>query len=191
MKNGYLTLRKCAYIFDYSNNVYFHGTHEQYLQKCAKNKRNEKIPYTLTESGDPVILIANIEHRLNALQIASIDDLDNVINYRRDIKTEDVARETKHFHIFCNNSLYSNKFRSLRFEFYTGLSDLGYIRVHFKNNSVRFIIDDRSGTIYTSGEHGQHKATTANILADYLDLGSKAARAEFFEIINIITKGGK
>ena len=198
MKNT-LTLRKCAYIFDSSHNNYFYGTKAQYAEKIATEKemetyynqpekRAEKIAYTLDTNGNPIITVNGKDHRLNALQIASIDgEPENVINHRRHITAEKVAEIAPHFHQWTSSSLYSNKYKTLEFEFFTGLNDLGYIRVHFKGRHEQFIIDDRTGEIYTSGECGQHKPTTAKNIIDRLGIESKAAKAEFYEIINAIT----
>lgn len=196
----YLTLRKCAYIFDASNSTYFYGTREQYAIKAATNKalkeyyesetkRAEKIPYTLSTHGSPVITIAGHPHTLNALQIAAIDgDPENVINHRRTITAEEVAKTAPNFRESCGCTLYHNKLKSFWVDFYTGADDLGYIRFHFKGWHEQIIIDDRTGGLFTSGEYGQHKPITAAALADCLSLGSKTARDAFNEIINAITK---
>lgn len=198
MKNT-LTLRKCAYIFDSSYSNYFYGTKAQHAAKIAtekamkeyydsEEKRAEKIAYTLDSNNNPIITVNGTDHRLNALQIASIDgEPENVINHRRHITAEKVVEVAPHFHQWTSSSLYSNKYKSLEFEFFTGVDDLGYIRVHFKGYHEQFIIDDRNGEIYTSGEHGQHKPTTAETIRKYLGIESKAATAEFYEIINAIT----
>lgn len=199
MKNT-LTLRKCAYIFDSTHGTYFYGTKEQYAKRAMtqkvlmeyyynEQKRLEKIQYSTDNNGNIYIDINGEPHRLNALQIAHIDgDPDNVINHRRIIKTKDVAEKTKLFHQFLSNSLYSNKFKTLEFEFFTGENELGYIRVHFNRNHEQFIIDDRTGELFTSGEHGQHTPTTAANIRKRLEISSTAATKEFNEIINIITE---
>jgi uncharacterized protein YlzI (FlbEa/FlbD family) len=195
-----LTLRKCAYIFDSTHDTYFYGTKEQHSKRAAtqkvlteyynnEQKRLEKIPYSTDNNGNIYIDINGEPHRLNALQIAHIDgDPDNVINHRRIIKTEEVAKKTKLFHQFISNSLYSNKFKTLEFEFFTGKNELGYIRVHFNRNRERFIIDDRTGELFTSGEYGVHQPTTAANIRKRLGISSTAAIKEFNEIINIITE---
>lgn len=194
-----LRLRKCAYIFDSSHSNYFYGTKAQRAAKIAtekaikeyydsEKKRSEKIAYTLDSGNNPIIEINGEPHRLNALQIASIDgEPENVINHRRHITAEKVAKVAPHFHQWTSSSLYSNKYKTLEFEFFTGIDDLGYIRVHFKGYHEQFIIDDRTGKLFTSGECGQHKPTTAEYIIDCLGIESKAAKAEFFEIMNAIT----
>lgn len=198
--NNTLTLRKCAYIFDNTHGTYFYGTKEQHTKRAAtqkilteyyynEQKRLEKIPYSTDNNGNIYIDINGEPHRLNALQIAHIDgDPDNVINHRRIIKTKEIAEKTKLFYQFLNNSLYSNKFKTLTFEFFTGINELGYIRVHFNRNHEQFIIDDRTGKLFTSGEHGQHTPTTAEHIRKRLEISSTAAKKEFNEIINIITE---
>ena len=200
MKNT-LTLRKCAYIFDNTHGTFFYGTKEQHAKRHAAQKtlqeyyynaekRLEKIPYTLSPDGQPEIMLNGENHRLNALQIAHIDgDPDNIINHRRHISAAAVAEKTNLFHMWTSSSLYSNKFKTLEFEFFTGPEELGYIRVSFKGHSVQFVIDDRTGELFTSGEYGQHKPTSAAAIRKRLDISTGAARKEFNEIINIITEG--
>jgi hypothetical protein len=195
-----LTLRKCAYIFDNTYSNYFYGTREQHQKRAAiqtalkeyyynAEKRAEKLPYTTDESGNVYININGENHRLNALQIAHIDDdPDNVVNHRRHINAEDVATKTDKFHKFCTDSVYSNKFKTLQFEFFTGADELGYIRVHFKNNHIQFVIDDRDGQLYTSGECGQHTPTTEAYIREYLQIDSDNAKTEFNDVIKIITE---
>lgn len=195
-----LTLRKCAYIFDSTYGTYFCGTKEQHAQRAATQrtlkeyydhpgKRLEHIPYSIDNGGNITIILNDQPHRLNALQIAHINgDPNSVINHRRHITTEAVAKKTALFHQWTSKSLYSNKFRTLEFEFFTGVEDLGYIRVNFKGHSERFIIDDRTGELFTSGEHGHHQPTTAECIRKRLEIQSEKAKAEFYEIINIITE---
>lgn len=200
MNYNTLTLRKCAYIFDSTYGTYFHGTREQYAQKFDAQKtlkeyyenpqkRLEKIPYTIDNAGNITIILNEQPHRLNALQIAHIDgDPESVINYRYLITADIVAEKARSFHQWTKNSIYSNKFRTLEFEFFTEPDDLGYIRANFKGHSERFIIDNRTGKLFTSGEHGQHQPTTAEHIRKRLEINSKQAKAEFYEIINIITE---
>lgn len=201
MENTYtLTLRKCAYIFDSTYGTYFYGTKEQHAKRTATQKalkeyydnpqkRLANIPYTIDTAGNPVIIINDEQHRLNALQIAHINgNPESIINHRRQITAESVAGKTALFHQWTSNSLYSNKFRTLKFGFFTGSDDLGYIRVNFKGHSERFIIDGRTGELFTSGEHGQHQPTTAEHIRKRLEIQSEKAKAEFFEIIHIITE---
>ena len=196
---NFLTLRKCAYIFDSSHSTFFYGTAEQHKQKRITEaamreyydhpeKLLEKIPYTTNENGDPVIILNGNPHRLNALQIATISDPESVINHRLHINPDEIAKETPHFHRFCSDDLHSNKYRTLTFEFFTAADSLGYIRVHFNRDHEQFIIDNRTGELFTSGEHGQHKPTTAATIAARLGIESAAAKAEFYEVINAITK---
>lgn len=199
MKN-YLTLRKCAYIFDSSADRFFYGTSEQYAKKMAirkelerfyyePEKRLEKIPYTKDNDKNIIITINGEPHRLNALQIASIEgDPENVINHRQNIDPEKVLNACPSFEKRCTNDIRSKKYKSLYFEFYTGENELGYIRVHFNNNHEQFIINDRTGAIYTSGEYGDHEPTTAAKIAERLNIKSNSAKSAFYEVINAITK---
>lgn len=172
VKSNYLTLRKCAYIFDWSNNTYFYGTHQQYLEKEEDHKAlyeyyekpekcEEAIPYYRDQYNNIYIMMNNRVHYLGDLQIKSISEKDNIINHRRHIEVEKIAKNTPHFHRFCNNDLISNKYRSLQFEFMTGEKDLGYTRVSFKGWYHSFIIDDRTGELYTKAESGRHNPITA------------------------------
>lgn len=195
MKNT-LKLRKCAYIFDSSYGNYFYGTKEMHakrreIQKHMKQYydseelRNTPMEYSVNEYGQITITVNNELHRLNDLQIASISEAYSIINHRRVINAATV--KTNNYHLLCNRFLHSNHFKTLHFEFFTGEEDLGYIRVYFKGNAERFIIDDRTGEINTSGEYGRHKPIKAKEIAKRLDITGEKARKEFFEMINIIT----
>jgi hypothetical protein len=98
MNNTYLTLRKCAYIFDNTNTVYFRGTAQQIqryhaiqsaLREFYNNpeKTKEPIPCTINEIGEITIDINGEPHRLNALQVKTISEPDNIINHRKIIKS--------------------------------------------------------------------------------------------------------
>ena len=198
-KTNFLTLQKCAYIFDSTFKNLYYGTAEQREQRKITQtamqeyyyhpeKLIEKFPYTISENGDPIIIFNGNPHRLNALQIATISDQKSVINHRRHIDPDEIAKNTPHFHRFCSEDIRSNKYRTLYFEFFTKPGALGYIRVHFKGSHEQFIIDDRDGKLYTSGEYGQHKPTTAATIATRLRIESNAAKSEFYEVINAITK---
>lgn len=196
--NNYLTLRKCAYIFDSTNTTYRYGTKEKIEKDRATlkvmrdyyenpEKLAEKIPYTTDENNNIYITVNNEPHRLNDLQIATIENQDdNIINHRKIINREYIANKTKCFHEWTKYSFYSNKFRTLQFEFFTDPEELGYIRVHFNRYYTTFIVDARTGELFTSGEHGKHQPTTPEKVADYLNIISAAAKKEFYEIINII-----
>jgi hypothetical protein len=199
MNNTYLTLRKCAYIFDSTYTTYFCGTAQQIQRRHAiqsalrefynnPEKTKEPIPCTINESGEITIDINGEPHRLNALQVKTISEPDNIINHRKMININEIAKETPHFHRFCKNDLKSNNFKSLQFEFFTSPEELGYIRVHFKNNYECFIIDERTGELYTSGKLGTHKPTTARAITKALEITSAKAKAEFNEVIKAITK---
>lgn len=198
MKNT-LTLRKCAYIFDSTKGPFYYGTREQIEKMRRTNKELEsyyydaekraaKIPYFTDENNNIFIEILGEKHALNDLEILSIDGApDNIINHRRIFSVAYIAKNAPHFHQWTKNSLYSNKFKTLEFEFFTGPDELGYIRTHFKGNCARFIIDNRTGNIYSSGEHGRHKLIDLKEITDYLDISSAAALNEFLEIMNLIT----
>lgn len=201
MKNANtLRLRKCAYIFDSSASRFFYGTKSQYAEKAAMQKEmkryydepeklTESVEYTTDANGYFIITVNGKEHRLNDLQIEEVEnDPENIINNRKDINVDSILPSVPHFHKFCSADLYSNKYRSLTFEFFTSVKDLGYIRVHFNGWHEQFVIDNRNGDIYTSGEHGKHKKTSTAELIKRLNIKSVAARKEFIEVINAITK---
>ena len=200
MNKNTLTLRKCAYIFDSTHTTYRRGTVEQIKKERAieaalkdyydhPEKLAVEIPYTTDAAGNIYININGDAHRLNALQIQTLNgEPGNVINHRRHIDTAAIIERAPHFHQWTKDSIYSNKYRTLHFEFFTGLDELGYIRIHFKNYWITFVIDDRTGTPYTAGEYGNHKPTTTAAILDRLGIESAAAKKEFFEIMDIITE---
>lgn len=190
VNTGFLKLAKCAYIFDWSHSVYSYGTREQIKHKYAvekelktyyedTEKRAEPLPYTKDENNNIFVEICGEAHALNDIQISEIDEADNIINHRRVINTADIIEQLPSFHPFCSDSLHNNLFRSFYIEFFTVPDDLGYIRVHFNNNIVKFVIDDRNGDIYTSGEHGRCTKTSRNDLMKHLHINSEKARTEF------------
>lgn len=198
-----LTLRKCAYIFDDSHSLYTYGTKAQIerknkIQKFMREfydnteKLKTQIPYIYTEDDNGgenfYITVDGHLHRLNALQIARLNDKPgHVINHRRHVPTLTVeGYETRNYQ--TNFVLYNKKYRSLYFEFFTGADNLGYIRAHFKRNTEKFIIDDRTGKIYSPGEHGCHRAQTSRTIAERLEIESQTAQKEFYNVIDKITQ---
>jgi len=192
-----LKLSRCAYIFDNIASSHFFCSHKEmekalkirdYLMKFYDDQemRNTLIEYKRDIYNNIIIQINGENHYLNDLQISFIDDQNSIINHKRNIDIDKI--NSRNFHSFTHNSLYSNNFKSLIFEFYTNPDDLGYIRVHFKNNNERFVIDDRNGDIYTSGENGRHILTNAKTICKKLNITSEKARKEFYEIINTITR---
>ena len=197
-----IKLRKCAYIFHSSNDCFFYGTKKEYETKRRINaffkayyEDPEKREQTLNaeeRDGEFYLYLEDlgIKAHLNALMIAWTEDPNSIINHRKVINPEEI--ENKYFHHFCND-LYSNKFRTLKVEFFTAPEKLGYIRASFKNTSFCFIVDDRTNEFYTSGERGKHKPISRQYIKEHLYIESKEAEKELYSILDSIKeyKGGK
>ena len=195
---NYVILRKCAYLFHWTASTYFYGTAEQYERKQQirkffesyyynPEKLAEKIPYTRDENNNVIIDVLGKPEILNDMQIEYIsNDPENIINNRLVIDVEKIAKDTPNFHRFCRNDLHSNNYRTMQFEFFTGAADLGYIRVHFKNNYECFIVDKRTREFYTKGERGHHKPITSREIRRYLGIESDKAENAFYEVIQAI-----
>ena len=193
-----LYLRKCAYIFDSSHSNYFYGTKEQHAKKIRTENALKAyyddpaalaapLEYTQDENGHYYVTICGESHRLNDIQIAATDNATDYINHRRHINVNDVLAACPSFYGFCHCNMYSRKFKTLEFEFFTAPRDLGYIRVHFKGASVRFAIDNRTGELINSGECGKYAPITRQYLIDRLGIESKAALKEFNSVMDFIT----
>ena len=181
-----IRLRKCAFIFDNTHKTYYYGTREQ----IANEKRIEKeirgyydnpekcaewINAEMHEDGDISIIVDGSLHYLNALQVAEIAGFDwHIINNRKEV---DPATLTAPGFVspWGHGHFYHNKLKSLNFELFTGADELGYIRFHFKNNRVCFIVS-KSGEIYSSGEHGQHKPLSKKEIIARLGAESSTAK---------------
>lgn len=196
-----LKLRKCAYLFDNSKKQFYWNKaiyeEDQARQKIlsefyeSESKRGELIPFTVV-NGEIFADIGGKSFQLNDLEIKEIvqasEDLEafRIINERKKIDVSAILEKTPSFKEFCGNSLNSKKLKSLVFEFYTGDDDLGYIRVNFKNNCVRFVISGKNSDLYTSGEHGRHEPTSEEELLRQLDIKSGEALKEWSEVMTAI-----
>lgn len=188
-----IKLAKCAYIFDYTLRLAYTEREKgiyKYLRGLYDNdgERDKWIDaqdfgglgYAINLYGEP--------HYLNDIQIAATDDPDNVINHRKAPSAEKVehylgrlVRKYKdHFDI------YSDHLKTFNVEVFMTAGCLGYIRAHFNRESARFIIDDRDGALYTSGECQHHEKTNERELARRLGIRSDKAKKEFRRIIEAL-----
>lgn len=196
-----LKLRKCAYLFDNSKKQFYWNKaiyeEDKARQKIlsefyeSESKRDELIPFTVV-NGEIFADIGGKSFQLNDLEIREIvqanEDLEafRIINERKKIDVSDILEKTPSFGEFCGNSLISKKLKSLMFEFFTGDDDLGYIRVHFKHNCVRFVISGKNSALYTSGEHGRHEPTSEKELMEQLEIKGGEALKEWNEVLTAI-----
>jgi hypothetical protein len=157
----------------------------------SESKRGELIPFTVV-NGEIFADIGGKSFQLNDLEIGEIvqanEDIEafRIINERKKIDVSAILEKAPSFVEFCGNSLNSKKLKSLVFEFYTGDDDLGYIRAHFKNNCVRFVISGKNSTLYTSGEHGRHEPTSEKELLEQLEIKGGEALREWNEVMTAI-----
>lgn len=127
-------------------------------------------------------------HYLNDIQIAATDDAGNVINHRKAPSAEKVENYLGGFVRRYNDHfvIYGDHFATLCFVVLTAAGGLGYIRAYFNRAMARFIIDDRNGDIYTSGECRHHEKTNERELARRLGIRSEKAKKEFHRIIEAL-----
>lgn len=196
-----LKLRKCAYLFDNSKKQFYWNKaiyeEDKARQKIlsefyeSESKRGELIPFTVV-NGEIFADIGGKSFQLNDLEIKEIAqagenlEMFKIINERKKIDIGAILEKTPSFKEFCGNSLNSKKLKSLVFEFYTGDDDLGYIRAHFKNNCVRFVISGENSALYTSGEHGRHEPTSEKELMEQLEIKGGEALKEWSEVMTAI-----
>lgn len=200
MNNYKIKLRKCAYIFDNSANNYKWSRKQaeedhkkqSILQEFynSEEKRSQWLPATKKVinfgNGETVeqiqININGLEFALNALQIAETSEAKEIYNNRKVINFEGLT--TNKFNKTFYSCLYSKKFKSFYFENFSGLDDLGYIRVHFKTHITKFIID-KKGNLYTA-EGIEHRPTTRGHLLERLEITSAEALREFAEVMDFL-----
>lgn len=173
-----LTLSKCAYIFG-NRPAYNETTLCKYYDDPKLFP--QEIPYTIDSRRRYVIQLDGKDYALNDHQIARIlDDPDNLINHRKEIKTLTVPG----FHQWHADSLYHDRLTTLHVNFYEK-SGLNMIRVHFKNLYYDFIIDDRNGDTYNCRDV-KYTPVNRRHLADYLDINGKASRKAFNDLMDAI-----
>lgn len=202
-KIGYkIKLRKCAYIFDDSYNSFSCGR-EDSQRKAQKQKilkrffesdeeRGKEFDATVEtvnnySNGEPIkvvkINIDGVQFQLNALEIASSSNANEIYNHRsqKDFSNFDSSKVEKQ----SKNWLISKKFNSLHFEAFTSVDGLGYYRFNFKRNHYCFIIDERNGDILTA--YGiEHKKITRGDIFKALEVGSIEARKEVSEVLDYL-----
>ena len=192
-----LKLNKCAYIAD-NTHTNFYYSKKQY-EECKKVQnyfkkwydswdimQNVEIPFQYDDNKNIIIDIDGMKHYLNYGCVSKISDNDSIINKRKYFSVNDISDKCHSFHTFCNNSLYHNKLRSFHIDFYmTDNTELLFIRVHFKNNSERFIIST-DNKLYSDGYNGSYKEITIDYLLNRLEIKSKTAINDFMQVINAI-----
>lgn len=195
-----IKLRKCAYIFDNSASRFKYGTKQAEEDAAKQNilkdfynnadKRAEWIPankktVTFWDGSTVEQVQINLNgyiFNLNALQIAETNDPAEIYNHKKIISFD--GFKSVNFHTFTKNSIYSNNFKSFEFEEFSGVEDLGYFRVHFKNNCYKFIIDD-TNNLYTA-EGVEHKPITRGNILERLEITSAKASKEFAEVMDYL-----
>lgn len=196
-----IKLTKCAYIFDNSATTYKHSREQAEQDHKKQNvlkefykseeKRTEWIPATKKTikfyNGEEVqqiqINLNGLQFNLNALQIAETSEREEIYNNKKLINFDGFY--SLNFNEFIrNHHIYSRNFNSLYFENFTDKNDLGYIRVHFKNNYYKFIIDNKNN-LYTA-EGIEHKPTTRAQIMERLEITSDKAKKEFAEVMDYL-----
>ena len=195
-----IKLAKCAYIFDNSATRYKfskeQAEQDNKKQKILKEfydseeKRAEWIPatkktikfYNGEEAQQIQINLNGLQFNLNALQIEETSERAEIYNNKKTINFD--GFNSLNFHEFIKNHLYSNNFNTLYFENFTNKNDLGYIRVYFKKNCYKFIIDNKNN-LYTA-EGIEHKPTTRAEIMHRLELTGKKSKKEFCEVLDFL-----
>lgn len=173
-----LTLSKCAYLFG-NRPAYDEITLRKYYDDPKLFP--QEIPYTINSKGRYIIQLNGKDYALNDHQIARIlDDPDNIINHRKEIKSLTVPG----FHQRCTDDLYHDRLSTLHVNFFEK-SGLNMIRVHFKNNYYDFIVDNRNGDIYNC-RGVKYAAVSRRHLADYLGINGKASIKAFNDLMDAI-----
>lgn len=155
-----ITLRKCAYIFHWTNSTYSHGTREQIERKHKINNAlkelyqpgaNRVFEYTKDNSGNYCINLCNEIITLNPMMILSVEDNSpaaEIINNLTDKKLEDLQPYFRHYeHSDGGETIYSKKLKSLSLEQFMGVDDLGYYRLHFGYTWLPFLVSGKN--LYT------------------------------------------
>lgn len=173
-----LKLSKCAYLFG-NRPAYKETTLRKYYDD--PKLLPQKIPYTVDSMGRYVIQLDGKDYALNDHQISKIlDDPNNLINHRKEIKTLTVPG----FHQWCTNDLYHNKLLTLHVDFFEK-SGLNLVRMHFKNSHYDFIIDDRNGDIYHCFGI-KYVPVSRHYIAQYLGINKKASLKAFNDLMDAI-----
>lgn len=173
-----LTLSKCAYLFG-NRPPYAETTLRKYYDD--PNLFLQKIPYTIDGMGRYVIQLDGKDYVLNDHQIARVlDDPDNIINHRKEIKSLTVPG----FHLWSYDDLYHDKLSTLHVDFF-GKLGLNLNRIHFKNTRYDFIVDYRNGDIY-SCSCVKYVQVSRHHIAKYLGINGKSSLKAFNDLMDAI-----
>ena len=192
-----IKIKKYAYIFDYTK-YHAYTEREKCIYEYLRNLYNSETDRekwidaeNLGASGYAINLYGEL-HYLNDIQIAATDEPDSIINHRKNPSKENITEllSGKDFtirkHYDESFLIYSNKFQSFNVEVLTDPGDLGYICAHFNGASNCFIIDDRSGILYDSGEWQHHRKTDEKEIVRQLGIRSERAKKEFRAILEAL-----
>lgn len=203
MKELKIKLKKCAYIFDDTANTYTTAKDRERKNAIQKELKKYYDDEELREkwidaeektieswNGDTIkriyININGLEIPLNALEIAQTNRPDDIHNNRKQKTLCGLNASKFDLHTYIENTrAYSRKFKTLEIEEFTGAGTLGYFRLHFNGACIKFIVDKRTGDIYTA-EGIEHKQTTRAALLDRLGPKSKGARDEINAIFDYL-----
>lgn len=173
-----LMLSKCAYLFG-NRPAYAETTLRKYYDD--PKLLLQKIPYTIDSLGRYVIQLDGKDYALNDHQIARVlDDPDNIINHRKEIKNLTVPG----FHQWGYQELYHDKLSTLHVDFF-GKFDLNLSRIQFKNTYYDFIVDYRNGDIY-SYRGVKYVPVSRHHIAEYLGINGKASLKAFNDLMDAI-----
>lgn len=190
-----ITLKKCAYIFHWSNNNYFWGTNKDYERKCATRKELFKLygknaartfNYTKDSAGRYVVELGGLEITLNPEMILYVDDNTenaNIINNRLYKSLAGLENNFRYESYYDGDeTIRSNKYCSLYLENYMNPASLTYYRLHFNGYHITFIISNNK--IYTPDSL---KELSYKEIYDRINAKSDKARNEIKMMLDYLT----
>lgn len=155
-----VTLKKCAYIFHWSNSTYFYG-YKKDLEKKHRINNLLKIvyeknacrvfPYLKDAENNYQIAIDGELIRLNPQMILSIEDdtaTAKIINNTSRKNLEGLKDQFAYTAYSDSDQLRSKRFSTLYIENYMNPDSLGYYRLHFNGRQICFIISNN--TVYSA-----------------------------------------
>lgn len=193
MKN--ITLRKCAYIFHWTNSTYSYGTREQIERKHKINNALKELyqpgadrvfKYTKDNNGNYCINLYNEIIKLTPMMILSVEDESetaSIINNLTKKRLEGLQQAFNYYpHTDKGETVCSKKLKSLSLEQFMGNDDLGYYRLHFGYNWLPFLVCGKN--LYTENLN----PLSYKDIYNRLNANGKTSKAEIKKLLDYLTE---
>lgn len=187
VKKGTLKLRRCAYVWGKGDAQFWHlrKYYDDYENRKDETWEYLQLPVFCGYKIYIDLMGDGESYRLDDRQIRWIDQPNMALMRIKENAFNKIVINDR-FDKRPSVSAYSNRFKSLWADFYDTEEDLGYIRVHFGNNSICFVVTKDKRIFESSyGRYEAHELNRVNV-KEKLNIKSKKAKDELYYLLDAI-----